>query len=264
MLPVLIFDMDDTLYLERDFVRSGFKAAGAWLERETGVPDLAPVCQSLFEEGQRTRIFDAALAKLGLPPEQGLVDVLVKIYRTHEPDIALAADADAYLRSRPTEFAGGLITDGPHCTQRAKARALGLEQRLEFIVYTDALGAEYGKPHARAFELVEAWAPPAEHPLVYVADNPAKDFVTPRARGWWTVQIVRPERVHRTTAPSAAHQPHARITSLTELDDCLSRLAAAVPSMATRASRHAPSRRTALAPNPGLRPATKPLGSGLS
>ena len=33
-------------------------------------------------------------------------------------------------------------------------------------------------------------------PLAYVADNPLKDFVTPRARGWWTVQVERPERVH--------------------------------------------------------------------
>ena len=33
---VVTFDLDDTLYLERDFVRSGFAAVGAWLATERG------------------------------------------------------------------------------------------------------------------------------------------------------------------------------------------------------------------------------------
>ena len=33
---VLIFDLDDTLYLERDFAVSGFKVADEWLRRENG------------------------------------------------------------------------------------------------------------------------------------------------------------------------------------------------------------------------------------
>lgn len=263
MLPVVIFDMDDTLYLERDFARSGFKAAGAWFQRETGCRDLASMCEALFESGQRTRIFDTALAKLGLPAEPDLIELLVNIYRTHEPQIALASDADTYLRSRPARFAGGLITDGPHGTQRAKTRALGLEDRLEFIVYTDALGVGYGKPHPRAFELVEAWAP-TEHPLVYVADNPLKDFVTPRARGWWTVQVARPQRVHWTTAPDALHQPHACIESLDDLDRCLARLAAALPAGTVRAPQPAAARRARPASSAGRGPTTKALRSGLS
>jgi putative hydrolase of the HAD superfamily len=38
---LIVFDLDDTLYLERDFARSGFEAAGAWLYRQAGVPGLA-------------------------------------------------------------------------------------------------------------------------------------------------------------------------------------------------------------------------------
>ena len=113
----------------------------------------------MFEAGRRTRIFDEALALLGVDADPALVDLLVGIYRTHVPTIDLAADAASIL---PTTEAApvGLVTDGPSGTQQAKVRALGLESLLDFIVYTDALGPGYGKPHPRAFELVEAWAAP--------------------------------------------------------------------------------------------------------
>ena len=219
----VIFDLDDTLYLERDFARSGFAAAGAWLDKEFGVGGLARTCQALFDTGRRTHIFDEALGLLGMTADPALVELLVVIYRTHEPTIALATDAARYLASLPGGFRAGLITDGPHATQQAKVRALGLDQVLEFIVYTDALGVGYGKPHPRAFALVEAWAAP-DLELVYVADNPLKDFVTPRSRGWWTVQLDRPERANRFAAPDHTHEAHARIASLDELEACLDRV----------------------------------------
>ncbi|TIS55043.1 HAD family hydrolase [Mesorhizobium sp.] len=240
MLPIrVIFDLDDTLYLERDFARSGFAAAGDWLHRELNIPGLAETCQRIFTAGRRSRVFNEALELLRVEADPALVDLLVDIYRTHEPTIALTADAARYLACRPRDFLAGLITDGPSGTQQAKVRALGLERALDFIVYTDALGHGYGKPHPRAFELVEAWAAPYGLPLAYVADNPSKDFVTPRERGWWTVQLDRPERVNHFTAPSAAHEAHTRITSLDELDACLDDLQSASGSIRTSSHRHA-------------------------
>lgn len=34
---LVIFDLDDTLFLERDFVRSGFAAVGRWMARTIGI-----------------------------------------------------------------------------------------------------------------------------------------------------------------------------------------------------------------------------------
>jgi putative hydrolase of the HAD superfamily len=220
---LIVFDLDDTLYLERDFVRSGFAAADAWLHRQAGVPGLSEACRILFDAGLRTHLFDEALDRLGVAPDPTLVAQLVEIYRTHEPSIALAADAARYLAGRDGSIPTALITDGPTATQQAKVRALGLDQRLDFIVCTGSLGPGRGKPHPHAFERVEAWAASYGLTFVYVADNPLKDFVAPRSRGWWTVQIERPERVHHVEAPDAAHEAHARIASLDELDVCLER-----------------------------------------
>lgn len=218
---LIVFDLDDTLYLERDFARSGFAAAGAWLQRQAGVSGLAEACCALFEAGPRTHLFDEALNRLGFATDPSLVARLVEIYRTHEPRIALAVDAARYFGGRDGTIPSALITDGPTATQQAKVRALGLDTLLGLIVCTGSLGPGRGKPHPLAFERVEAWATPHGLPLVYVADNPLKDFVAPRSRGWWTVQIERPERVHHVEAPDAAHEAHARIASLDELDACL-------------------------------------------
>ena len=220
---LIVFDLDDTLYLERDFARSGFAAAGAWLHRQAGVPGLAEACCILFDAGLRTRLFDEALVRLGVAPDPSLVAQLVEIYRTHDTSIALAADAARYFGGRDGSIPCALITDGPTATQQAKVRALGLDTLLGLIVCTGSLGPGRGKPHPLAFERVEAWAASYGLPLVYVADNPVKDFVAPRSRGWWTVQIERPERVHHVEAPDAAHEAHARIASLDELDACLRR-----------------------------------------
>jgi putative hydrolase of the HAD superfamily len=240
MLPTtVVFDLDDTLYLERDFARSGFIAAGDWLHREVGVRGLGETCQRMFASGRRSRIFDAALSFLGVGADPALVELLVEIYRTHEPAIALTPDTARYLASRPKDVLAGLVTDGPSATQQAKVRALGLENALDFIVYTDALGPGYGKPHPRAFELVEAWAGPHGLPLIYVADNPMKDFVTPRARGWWSVQVERPERANHFVAPDAAHEADARIVSLDELDACLDNLRSGAELVQANGSWHA-------------------------
>ena len=230
ILPsIIVFDLDDTLYLERDFVRSGFRAAGAWFERETGVAGLEEHCMDLFEGGQRTHVFDAALEALGAGDERNIVAQLVDVYRNHTPEISLAADADRYLRRRSAERTYALITDGLEATQMAKIRALGLDRLLDDVICTGVWGRDFWKPHPRAFAAIEARTDGPATELAYIADNPGKDFVTPRARGWWTVQISRFERVHHVKAPDAAHEAHATISSLDALDDCLADLCAAHP-----------------------------------
>ena len=117
----------------------------------------------------------------------------------------------------------GLITDGTHALQRNKVAALGIEPEFHTIVYTGALGKrrEFHKPHPRAFEIMEAALGDDGHRLVYVGDNPAKDFIAPNLRGWLSVQIVRPNGIHDHMNIADGGEPHHRIHSLTELVDLL-------------------------------------------
>lgn len=217
---ILVFDLDDTLYLERDFARSGFGAAGDWIRLEAGIEGFDAICEKVFSTGDRARVFDRALNEVGLSHRADLLQRLIEIYRRHEASITLAPDARRYLEeARDTPRA--IITDGPAATQKAKIKALGLENFVDLIICTDDWGRDMWKPHARAFETVETWSGADPRHIVYVADNPLKDFVTPRRRGWTTVRMARQERVHRTVAPEPNYEAHATIVSFDELDDCL-------------------------------------------
>ncbi|OCP10114.1 MULTISPECIES: HAD family hydrolase [unclassified Ensifer] len=217
---VLVFDLDDTLYLERDFVASGFKAVATWLAGHAGIEGFAAHCEAAVAGGHSGHVFDAALAAMGVDADASLVAQLVAVYRGHEPKIHLAADARRFL-ARSGVGRRAIITDGPAATQQAKVKALGLETLVDLVVFTDDWGREFWKPHARAFETIEAWAQVKPGDLVYIADNPLKDFVTPRSRGWHTVMVAREARIHNTAAPDAAHRADTQISDFDELEDAL-------------------------------------------
>jgi putative hydrolase of the HAD superfamily len=191
-----VFDIDDTLYLERDYVRSGFGAVGTWARRSLGVPDLADRAWAAFESGVRSTIFDVALTGAGIESTPELIARMVACYREHQPDITLLDDARACLDDAAGAGAVAVITDGPLASQSAKARSLGLATWSQTTIFTEALGTGFGKPHPRAFELVEQRLGVDGERCTYVADNPAKDFAAPSERGWTTVRVRRPRGLH--------------------------------------------------------------------
>lgn len=214
---VVVFDMDDTLYLERDFARSGFGAVGRQFAERFDGTLFARHCIALLEAGERGNIFDLALRRLDVAPADDLIGALVAAYREHPPEIALCADADRFLR-RTRAAATGLISDGPGRTQAAKVAALGLRERIDHIVLTGEWPAGFGKPHPRAFEHIEQATGHSGGALVYIADNAAKDFLAPNRLGWQTVQILREGRIHDAPPPGPEHAAGHVVTSFDEIE----------------------------------------------
>lgn len=217
---MIVFDLDDTLYLERDFAFSGFRHLDGVAEQRIGLSGFGAACSEAFEHGERKRVFDAALTALGVRPEASFIAELIAAYRDHLPEISLCSDASRYLSRASGPL--GLITDGPERTQRNKIAALGIASSIANIRPTGGWPYGFGKPHPRSFKEMEnkALNPKA---MVYVADNPAKDFVTPNARGWLTVQVQRQGAVHNPRPPDQAHAALVQITTLDDLDAVLSR-----------------------------------------
>src|SRR3546814_14266579 len=87
---VLVFDLDDTLYLERDYVASGFRAVGQWVLENLGLGGFEERAWRHFAGGSRGRIFDTVLGELGFGGRPDLVARLVSLYRPPQPDIRLA------------------------------------------------------------------------------------------------------------------------------------------------------------------------------
>lgn len=225
MTTTIVLDLDDTLYLEETYVRSGIAWISDWLKREMGVERFQAEAQALRDLGVRDHLFDRALARLGVAPHPTLVSLLVEKYRSHPPSISLAADAEAFLTT-DHGFAFALITDGHAVAQRAKIAALRLDRfDIHPIICTDEWGAAFWKPHRRAFDTVEACRAGASTTFVYVADNPAKDFFAPRKLGWRTIQIDRPGAIHPRIHPIASHHPDTRVRSFDELTrSCIEQL----------------------------------------
>jgi putative hydrolase of the HAD superfamily len=194
----VVFDIDDTLYLERDYVRSGFHAVGALARQVLGVPDLADRAWAAFEDGVRSTVFDVALAQCGVEVTPELIAQLVARYREHLPDIKLLEDARACLDrlGHVAAVTMAVVTDGPLASQQAKARSLGLATWSQDVIFTEALGAGFGKPDPRAFELVEQRFGVTGDRCVYVADNPGKDFAAPHQLGWMTIRVRRATGLH--------------------------------------------------------------------
>lgn len=193
-------DIDDTLYLERDYMRSGFEAVGAWVSERFGVHGFSERAWAAFERGVRGTTFNVALNELGVEPTTSRICALVEVYRSHTPDIALLPDAQACIESLVAAFqiepSFAVITDGPAPSQRAKVEALGVARWADPILLTAELGAGMGKPHPEAYRRVQAASGlPAER-CVYLADNPHKDFSAPHGLGWRTVRIRRPHGLH--------------------------------------------------------------------
>ena len=194
--PCLVFDLDDTLYLEREYVRSGFEAVGHWAARHLGISDFSERAWRLFEGGRRHVVFDVLLRESGWNPSPTLIAQMVDVYRTHSPRISALPDAIDCLSSFHGTGILALISDGPPTSQQLKLRALKLERFFEIVVFTGVWDQTFAKPHARSFQLVQSRLAPWDRRFIYVADNPRKDFIAPAALGWKTVRVRRPGGLH--------------------------------------------------------------------
>jgi putative hydrolase of the HAD superfamily len=196
VLPAcVILDLDDTLFLERDYVISGLTVVGDHVRRTLGHPGFADIAIGLFNDGVRGNTFNRALVELGLSDDPDVVADLVATYRSHEPAISLEPDARRLLAGLRGRYVG-VVTDGPIESQRAKARAVGAPRWASLVIYTAELGPGFGKPHPRAFAMHQAASGHRGSACVYVADNPAKDFAGPKSLGWSTVRLRRPDSLH--------------------------------------------------------------------
>ncbi len=200
MRRVVVFDMDDTLFPERQYVLSGFRAVDAALAGR-GAPGFYGRAQAHFEGGSRGNIFDLVLAELGVAVEPGLVEWMVRVYREHRPELSLFEDAKWALDFFRARGPLGLVSDGPLISQRNKFEALKVGGCFAAVVFSDELGRDHWKPSPSPFLRIMERIPGGADEYVYVADNPTKDFLAPRQLGWATIQVARPGGVHRAPAP---------------------------------------------------------------
>ena len=218
----IIFDLDDTLYPERDYVLSGFRAIAAWLEKEKKVSSSESYSElkSLFDAGVRGDTFNQWLRGKRLSDE--LVPSLVRVYREHTPVLTPFEGAEEVLTSLQKTYRLALLSDGYLEVQKAKLKALGLERFFEVVVFSDQWGREHWKPSVRPFKTAAELLHLEPSEMVYVADNPVKDFLGARQVGIFTVRLRREGSEYAHLEPQDAdYAPDAVLSSFDALRNLL-------------------------------------------
>ena len=76
---VYVFDLDDTLISERDYVFSGFRAVGDFVQKQYGLIGFEELATSFFCRGMRGYIFNEVLKTLGLDDSEDVICKLVNV-----------------------------------------------------------------------------------------------------------------------------------------------------------------------------------------
>ncbi len=189
---LLVFDLDDTLYLERDYISSGFEAVGDYVEVKLGIPGFAFLANQIFDSGHKQNVFDEVFTRLGVVVAQGTLSELVEVYRNHTPKISLDDRVREMLFSLGRENKIAIVTDGFATAQRLKIDALGIDYLFDEIVVTGEHPQSWKKPGTQAFKFLQFTFGAQSAGCFYVADNPLKDFQGPLSLGW-EVARIRPK-----------------------------------------------------------------------
>lgn len=178
---VLVLDLDDTIYPEHCYKISGIRSVCRT------IASLYPQynADTLFENLDTSGPWlDRLCSDCGLNDSEK--QTLLWHYRLHTPDLANCMPSEQLKNLMARFSATALISDGRSLTQRLKLAALGLLERFDLVLISEATGAD--KPDGKRFLQVEAVWPGKQY--LYIADNTAKDFVTPNRLGWKTLRIT--------------------------------------------------------------------------
>ena len=227
MITTVVFDLDDTLYDEIEYCRSGFGAVAQFLANLPETPTAERIFDCLWKQftaGNRTKTFNTAFEELAIAYDDKLIGSAVKTYRNHVPKITLPDDSRDVLCRLSGKYTLALLTDGFLPAQQLKVQALEIEKYFKCIIYTEQLGAEFWKPSPVGFEkLMEALNVKPET-VVYVADNEKKDFIAPNKLGFSTIQLIRPARIHTESCDEANASPQYVIHKISQLPELLEKL----------------------------------------
>ena len=221
-LRAAVFDLDDTLYPERQYVLSGYCAVAehlrASLKRTERLEDWL---WDRFQRGLCRDAFQAASEHFRLGLDAAGVERLVRVYREHRPRIWPYPSVAEFLGRLHDRFRLGLLTDGFLPAQRLKLQALGIERFFDAVVFTDQMGRECWKPSAAGFERVRELLDVPHEACAYVGDNPSKDFIAPSALGWRTIRWAHPGQVHADKPAPEAGRPQTVVHLPGELYEAL-------------------------------------------
>ncbi|WP_445738403.1 HAD family hydrolase [Mariniflexile sp.] len=183
---IVVFDLDDTLYKEIDFLKSAFNEISIHLSSKIKIESVLILDAMMNYYNNGLNVFDEVIKTFNIDTVS--IDQLLTIYRNHKPVIELCKSTKKALWSiKKRAYRVGIITDGRSIQQRNKISALQLTDYFDDIIISEEFGSE--KPHINNFGFfINKYGTNYEY--VYIGDNTAKDFIGPNALGWASICLL--------------------------------------------------------------------------
>lgn len=212
---ILVFDLDDTLYDEFSYVTSGMKAVAAFISEEYNFSrsEVNKVLMSELSTKGRGKVFDETLNKLGCYSKKN-VHRCLRVYRSHNPSIELSSEGKRCLE-RFQSVPKYLVTDGNKWVQQRKINALKISHYFKKTYRTYQYGLQYSKPSTWCFQRICKLEGVKPGELVYIGDNPNKDFVNLKKEGFKTIRLRR--GMFKDVNLGLAYEAHFEVKSLDEI-----------------------------------------------
>ncbi|WRU97867.1 HAD-IA family hydrolase (plasmid) [Priestia filamentosa] len=193
MIKAVIFDLDDTLISEKEYIKSGYQHIAALLNAKGlgEIEELVDKLLRLLDENSKN-VFNRLFDFLEVTYTRGTIMELVDEYRNHLPSVNFYEDVlPCIYKLKKMDIKLGIITDGYANAQRQKLRRLVATRYFDEIVVTDEIGTEYWKPHPKSFEIMKEKLGVKYDEMIYVGDNPQKDFYIS------SIYPIKTIRIHR-------------------------------------------------------------------
>lgn len=229
MIRLVIFDLDDVLFSERDYIKSGFgEVAKILSSNKDRQKELVRRMLEIFEINPY-RVFNQLVSEIKdlSTKESVLVNLMINTYHNHKSSIHLYPDSLLVLKTlRKKGIHTAILSDGREKSQRLKIESLSLANRVDQIILTDSLGPnrKFWKPNPYAFRLLVNDFGVEPNQACYIGDNATKDFGGPNKIGMKTVLIQRQDGLYIHTSNSiieknqAGKKPDYIINSLYEIE----------------------------------------------
>ncbi len=217
MIQAVIFDLDDTLYLESDFVASGYREVARHIARKYGCSfrDVFHTMMSVFVTHGRENVLPVIVRRYlgdGVPLSE-----FVEVYRNHSPRIHLFPGYPGLLRRLRNSYKLGIITDGHPEVQKRKVHSLGLERMIDRIIYTWEYGMDMQKPHPQPFMMMMNCLQTRPDSTLFVGDNTEKDCKGAHGVGMKYVHVPVQASVGCKSEPLSADKADYVLDSLYQL-----------------------------------------------
>lgn len=175
----LLVDLDDTLFEELDYVRSGHIAVAQLISNRHNIPFNILLDYFKYEMAQYGRIglFSRILNKFKIEED---ISNLINVYRGHRPEINLYPGVlNKIVKMKQLGFKIIIVTDGIKEVQKKKCEALGLNKIVDSVYCADYKP----KPEVDTFLAAATKINLPIEDCVVIGDDPFKDGLAAESLG---------------------------------------------------------------------------------